>query len=308
MITFKNELIISFLSVLLTIMIGGCDSGSDLPFPTAKPKLVVNCLANPNDIFKVTVQLSSPLSSSADVVTRDSCIVEIQIPGAGSELFSFFPDGKGGGYYASPGLFPQAGNTYKLKIVDPVYGNVNAEDVIPILPAGYQLLAQSQIVSVDTIGFNLELIRYKCKVNFPQPQGTGSVYYHLLINELVHDIMGFDFNRPANIDVLVEDNTMVKVFNKSSLLISGNSNLKDFILEFECLAENKPNLQTIKNLNFELRMVSKNYYNYFSSINYQLKSGGNPLENPPPLFTNVKEGLGVFGGYNSASNTIKFPE
>ncbi len=305
-----NKLLLKYLHLVFLFVIFACESGNELPFPLENQKLVINCFASPNDLFKVKVQLSSELNAQQSESVRDSCIVEIQIPGKGSEFLVFVPDGFGGGSYSSSSLYPQPGNKYKLRVLDPKYGSVSAEEVIPFLPLNLMPSPALKILKRDTSSINVETIRYNCNIKLPVNPTLDPLYYHLLINEIVHVENGNDFIRPALIGLSVEDNTSIQVFNGSTLLISSlqNTGTNEIELDFECLAENKIMSETIKEVNFEVRVVSKNYFNYFSSINYQLKSGGNPLENPPPLFTNIKEGLGIFGGYNQLKSTIKFPD
>lgn len=293
---------------LLVVFLCSCAENGELPVPNDNDQLVVECLANSGEKFSVKVGLSSKLNELPNQTPRDSCVVEIQIPGVGSDFLNYFSDGKGGGKYISSNLYPQPGNSYKLKVSDPVYGSVVAEDVIPFLPSGIIFSPELKVLSKETI-LDKEIIKYQFGCKVPISKNTNPVYYHIILSELVHNVNGKDSLRGAKIDLAIESNSNIKVLNNSSLLILGiqNSNENTIDLEIECKTSIAKDSEKLKALNTEVRAVSKNYFSYYSSIYYQIKGGGNPLENPPSLFSNVKGGLGIFGSYSVLTNSVNFP-
>lgn len=290
--------------IVFTISLFACNTGDQLPVPVDKPELVVYCWMNPNKIFSVNISLSDPLNAQPQTVVRKDCIVEIQIPGKGSEILYSLKDGN----YISTGMYPEPGKLYKMKIIDPVYGKVSSEETMPFLPANIQFEDTLYKISEKVIG-DYTTIKYKYSLQLPSTSVSIPNFYQLLVQDEFLNQSGKDSLRTVTIDPTSENNTSIKVFNKVSLLINiekatleGKSNI-----EFDFETSHLTNIETPLNLQLELRCISSNYYKHFNSIYYQLKGSTNPLENPPPLFSNISNGLGLFGGYYPIRKDIKYP-
>ncbi len=86
------------------------------------------------------------------------------------------------------------------------------------------------------------------------------------------------------------------------------TNLRDnLILKFRAIARLPNENQPIKELYVEVRNISKDYFDFYSSASSQLQqSDHHPfIHNPPsPLHTNIENGYGYFAGYSAAKDTI----
>lgn len=290
--------------LLIMLLQIACNTGDQLPFPVNKPQLVVYSWINPNKLFSVYISLSDPLNAQPQTEFRKDCIVEIQIPGKGSEFLSSLNDGN----YISTNMYPEPGKLYRLKIIDPVYGKVSSEETMPFLPSNIEFGDTLRKFSEKILG-DYTINKYKYSLQLPSTSISIPNFYHLLIKDEFIDQFGKDSMRYVSIDPAIENNTLVKLFNEGSLLINvekatleGKSKIE---IEFETSYLTAK--ETPLNLELELRCISGNYYKHFNSIYYQLKGNVNPLENPPPLFSNITNGLGLFGAYNPILKQIKYP-
>jgi hypothetical protein len=55
----------------------------------------------------------------------------------------------------------------------------------------------------------------------------------------------------------------------------------------------------------ELRSISKEYYDYQTSLNEYWNADGNPFAQPVQVFTNIENGFGIFAGFGKSSDTLR---
>jgi hypothetical protein len=55
----------------------------------------------------------------------------------------------------------------------------------------------------------------------------------------------------------------------------------------------------------ELRTVSKEYFDYYTSVNTQSGANGGPLDDASVLNDNIINGEGIFVGYSTSVNSSK---
>lgn len=65
-----------------------------------------------------------------------------------------------------------------------------------------------------------------------------------------------------------------------------------------------PNYTFFGTYSFYLYSISKDYYLYLSSLAQFNNSNGNPFSEPVQVYSNVTNGLGIFGGYSSAKDSV----
>ena len=62
----------------------------------------------------------------------------------------------------------------------------------------------------------------------------------------------------------------------------------------------------IDSIDFELQTEDATYSNYLKSIQKQQSAADDPFAEPVLLYSNIKEGLGVFSGYSVKNRKVKF--
>ena len=204
-----------------------------------------------------------------------------------------------GNYYSN--IKPEANNKYKLVVDTENYDQVTAESKLPTLV---------KITSLEKIKIeNDDFFDYTVKIKFEDPANEDNYY---LISQPKKRVQYFEIDDP-----IIKWHTRMqqypifsdKAFNgktyELSLKIDINYNEWD---NFE---------QTVKwnhYIKFHLYSISKEFYLYAKSYSdQQPEYGDNMLDyfqtglmEPKPIYTNIKNGLGIFAGYSLAVDSLYF--
>lgn len=281
----------------------GCDSNEEFPYPLPEKKLVAECIYKTGEKFIVRVFLPKALNDTTIYEYRTDCKVEIQAAGSSTDILKLEP---GKNYYVSSKV-AQATNFYKLKIEDPVYGVITAEDIVSKPP----------LVVLEPVSFDSKrdttskgiVYHYEVKLNVPLSDGLSPLYYNVLLTERLKQVNGQIIERNSQISNISPSISNVDIlYHKAGILIEGEPNSQNNLnLKLTCSSLEIPAKDSLIDVKLDIRSTSENYFLYYNSINKQVAQSGNPFEPPSPLYTNVKNGLGIFGGYNSELRVLSIP-
>ncbi len=197
---------------------------------------------------------------------------------------------------------PEIGKTYTIKIEDPIYGKAEATDRLPAKIEG-EIDGLSNLVETDLpegkkrVVFTLDL--------HVKDRPIEDNFYHVYVEYRLKSDPGFRrFFQVSNAEN--NDPSLTLYLLNQSILMDGqlfDGQKKQ--LKLTCQAELDPG-QEIQDVQVEMRHVSPNYYEFHRTQAIQVSNGGSPVAEPTPLFSNVKGGVGFFGGFNPTRDTIPF--
>ena len=292
---------------MLCFALFSCQTNEQVIFPAEEKKLVIESVFNTDNNFEVKVYLPKTLSETGAYEYRPNCKVEIQLPGKTINL-NYNSVSKS---YVSTNSQPIKGTLYKLRVEDPVYGIVTSDEIIPLSPNDISIdNIIKNIVSVDTSLSKGILYNYNLEMKIPLTNGLTPVLYNIILKEKIKQ-NGNIIERPVEISSVGDSSPIVQImYHKAGILIDGNENNGSNILNLTLSCSTYENLpqDSLIAVSFDLRNVSENYYKYYNSVNLQILQANNPLESPPPLYTNIKNGYGIFAGYNTVKQSINFPK
>jgi len=314
-ITFTRLL---FFFIFLTAITSSCDKKTELEFPKEEQKITVLCNFSPDQPFSIELSTSKSIApNSSNILEIENAIVEIckgddqveKIPET-SEL-----DGKV--RFLSMQSSPKTDEIYTLKI--------NADGLPPIIakssipqPIKIEHTALGEIfeenLGPENIGYHARIA-----LNFFDPVGEKNYYQINFYQELAN----------AN---NVQDSSVqlapIFYFEDIDESIAGDRNvldggvlIKDFTFDgtskelvFEpYFVYNKLNF-TPRNIVVELRTVSEEYFQYYTSIYRQVNQVSNagvdsfnenvPFSDPNIISSNIKNGYGIFAGYSKSTTKV----
>ncbi len=196
---------------------------------------------------------------------------------------------------------PQIGKAYTLRIQDDLYGEVEATDRLPAIIDGaidgYADLVQTDLPEgKKRIVFTLDL--------HIQDRPIEDNFYHIYVEYRLKSDPGFRrFFQVSNAEN--NDPSLTPYLLNQSILMDGqlfDGQKKQ--LKLICQADLDPG-QEIKDVQVEMRHVSSHYYEFHRTQAIQVSNGGSPVAEPTPLYSNVKGGVGFFGGFNPTRDTIQ---
>lgn len=210
--------------------------------------------------------------------------------------------------YINPGFVPQVGVNYEIRASAPNVEPVNSNNTIP--EAVQVISASFDSTLVETSQFKLGQRDIWINVAFQLEEKPGDQFYHFYAYRqsiLWADTTGvpdYTFQDLYFHNDLIDLNNSSGlgstglVYTDNSLLFkddSGSSNFVSFDIGFT-FPHTK---EAVRNLRFELRTVSEEYYKFHVAKRKQELVNNDEFAEPIISFSNIEGGLGLFGGYNT---------
>ena len=197
------------------------------------------------------------------------------------------------GWYKSLNYFPIEGKNYTLKVIVPNYDTIYAETKIP------------QKTKIDTVTYNYEItndgyseyMNFYYNLKFTDPAKEKNYYYF----DLKYYYYGLNDALYKTYDPLIEtklyndgsfsnNNSEIKgIFSDS--LFNGETYTFKYQYEFNDYQYNDTLI-----LKHSLFTISRDAYLFYKTIFLQYKNAENPLVEPVVIYSNIKNGTGIFAG------------
>jgi len=267
--------------------------------PESRQQLVLMGLFSQKDTFAVQLTKSYPITYDSHELDYKELIyvkngtIELYENGILIDTLKHQKEG----YYQAPGFIPSAGKTYAVRASAPGFEEtIHAKSSIP---------EPVKIHKLDTSQSNTILY-------FNDPQNEKNYYWSF--------IKRFDYleyygpNHPDNWlwigDHADNDYRYAPAAAQSNLrLILEDSELNHQTGTFEMELTLKARARMgYSILIIYLANLSEDLYKYLYTLNQQVKTTGTILPEPVILYDNVENGIGIFGGYGAAVDTLIFDE
>ena len=305
----------NIIAICLTIiMVSSCEKDIKVNVPEQPKKLVIHGVTAMNNPFRVTIGKTAGI---LDLTTNDT----YKVTDALVLLYennvlkdTLVPNQNNSVYVVKRNTVVQAGKTYLLKAEAPGLTSAEAETVTPNTIA-IQSITRRQNVRTDANGRQLDELKitfaddgtqtnnYIVKVRRPTYYNGTSVEYSGIYCMRSSDK---DIERGNNVDptdfescIDQEFFMMDKNFNgrvKEILLFVDHEELRSFT--------HPVNNRTMRPL-VELNSITPEHFKYRKSYDAYQDSEDNPFAEPVLVYTNVKNGYGVFTTYSIARDTIR---
>ena len=292
-----------YISIIIFLMSAwSCTKTLDFKEAETDQQFVINCIISPDSTF------SAIISKSHSVIRFQPFELVTNVP------LNLYEDGNLiGEISAKNGIYrddfkPQSGKTYRLM------AEIDGKEV----DATTQIPEKVDIVSVDTTtvqsqwGYN----ELNFKISFDDPDGED--YYRLVV---LQDVLtrydwgndsityyrqyyssGVDSNDPVFKTLYNDfgDNQLDSgPDNHYNLFSDVNFNGQKYSIQFKVnsFQEGNPDIIYYK-YEIHLLKMSKEFFNYLKYLNLYNYYHDDPFSEPVPVYSNVNNGTGIFGGYN----------
>jgi len=312
--------------ILLLATIFSCTKTLDFDEANNESQFVLNSIIWPDSVFAASISKSTSILMDKQVG---------QITGGTLDLYE---DGTlltqitspTGQFYAS-GIKPKAGKSYRI-VVNSNGKQLEAETTIP---------DQAEILSIDTSSvkdeYGYKRINYKVKIKDP----IGDDYYRIVVmNETLSKMTFIDSEKKKTTayylqnmqySILSDDPVFNSVYNNmgEDIIDMGPENDynifpddyfkgKEYSVQFQISPygygyynpyssgsvynPNSPNNTIFERNTIHIQKLSKDLYNYLKYLKLYNHYHDNPFSEPVPVYSNVKNGTGIFAGFND--NTV----
>ena len=301
----KNIILI----ITFIILVISCTNEINIDLPNIKPKPVINCIFNPDSIFKLNISKTKKITDT-NIYYINNADVDLF---SDNKLLGKFNNSSNGNYILS--LNPNKNTNYEVRVSIPNYKTITADSNIPTKIK--ILKATCAFKRRDEYGDCIDEIA----IEFNDPHDVENYYELLFFSQ---------YNKTDNIDLcnfIINDPIIISEgdldYNPRTLIFSDNLfNGKTAKIKLEFYGpypyiDSQFIPERGDPLYVNLRSVSKSYYKYKKywtrhSYNQNTDEHLDDPETllflgiPSPMYTNIENGYGIFAGYSSDVKKIKF--
>jgi hypothetical protein len=281
--------------LLLTFSFTACKKVLDDELPYGKPSLVINSAIDPSEEIEIHITTGVSIRDSAQIKGVTNAVAEIFENGISVGKAKH----EGFGFYKLSDFLPKHGSKYSIVVNVDNFEPVSAMSAIPNeIPAQNFRLKDSAYTDqwgnrYSSVSFSIadapeeNFYMAELYVYYPEREIYSPVY--LSVTDPGFDgVYGSGF-------IIFDD----KRFNGRNYIFEGSfyaDNFGPVINEDpdEPMWEPEEKIYIVR-----FSTLTKDLYLYKSSFFKHLDNQGNPFSEPVPVFTNIKNGLGIFGGRNS---------
>jgi hypothetical protein len=304
----KTSKYVILIVLFFGIILNSCQERyHDVELPQMNPKLVVNSLFNEGERIRVSISTSLGRNSTEQYTPVINATVNLYENGewveelkGGQNTINIFGDTIGKWFYFSRTTLPKAENVYKINVEAPGFESISAESKVP---------QKTVIHVVDTAWIKIEW-DYYLRVYLEMENPSEKHWFYLgtaNLNPIFSSsggedppIIGFNkryFNFRVN-DPLI--GTRERRANEDFPLFSNEL----FPGDFYKFAIEVNRLNTIgESFAVDLITLSDEAYKYLQTVT-DFKNNDIRYSEPVKIFSNVKDGLGIFAAINTSCDTV----
>lgn len=280
-----------WLSIFCSFLLLTCERAIPFPEMETAPVLVVNSFFTPSSTWQVTLSQSSPLDSMVTFTPIiDGQVNILDLTTNQTIVLSHQKEG----FYSTTTSLPQVNHTYQLSANADGFTSVSATTTIP--PTPQMQLNRYQASSFQNQAnylFDLSIDDNPSEINFYfiEVQYILETPTQILSEKATH--FSFDPN---------SDNEAVSIDHqnlKRSYLTDENFNGVTYTTQIGAsspLLKRRTNADVLKAI-ISIKSINEAGYLYFKSIE-RFETGGELFSEPPSVFSEIENGLGIFAGYS----------
>ena len=298
------------LTVIIFLFFCSCYRTTEIDIPSSEKRLTANCYFSPDALWEVFLSESaSVLDTSRNSKIVSNAQVIISDDGGKSDTLKFFND-----RYLSASK-PIVGRYYNLTIIAPNFPILTARDYIPQQATNFGGRLDTSIISIDYDALLTPVEFYNLFFEFNDIE-TEKNYYRVNLYSfdkkyLKKDSIRYD-SLFEEIDIRTNDPTAVKTHKEQPFILiedklfnGKNKSIIGLMSRYVFLNAqidlNQPIENQRRDLEFylEIQTLSESTFSYEKSYISQQFNRVDPFSEPQNVYSNVKNGFGIFGGYQS---------
>lgn len=281
---------------LVILLLISCQKETEIDIPRSNPKITVACFLVPGKQIEVFIHESIHIydNQSVPIITAN---VELY---SGDYFIATIPHDSSG-IYCKPNLVPTVGKSYTIIVNVSKFDKIIAHTNIPV-PVSLDSIQLKRFVGTSKQGRSLSKLNIYFKDSLTKP---GWYQYNCNVctdstNMFGSLCIGNWFSYHASI---LESGDKENDLFANNLYNENNKFLDLFYEEPEYMF--LPGDTVIYSLSAQIYSLSEEMFRYSKSLKHYNKNADNvwQLNNPPTVYSNIKNGYGIFAGM-SYSNVI----
>ncbi len=289
------------------LLLAGCERIIDYTIEPGDLNLVINGIINTDSSVQINLSKSIPVLDTGSIPYISDARLSLFENNTLAGIMTY----KDNGFYELPGNIPKTGSDYRVVVVTNDGTEASSTCNIP---------EPVDIISIDTLWkkqYNNYYTgsSYECIITADDPANVQNYYeiklYHNPASDTTEnrwpryfysDDPIFEFYRSENSIYPLHLDLETGVFSASSAFFSDELiNGKRFSVRLFIESWNQQGTYY-----FCLRSLTPDYYLYLRSLLLYQMADDNPLNERVQIHTNITNGLGIFGGYSTYTDSIEF--
>lgn len=284
----KKIIYLSYAAVICWLMTGCVRDAKNVTLPQSEAKLVVTAFISPDDtVLFVEITKSRPVLGQQDAYGLNNAVRDAQViisDGSQSLTLTFDETLQQYTYplQANPN-FVKAGATYFLSATTPDGKSVSATTTVPVnkIDAATAMITFKEYKDDNYTSNSIDFSFF----DIPNEENYYRVEAYIIYKQ--------DLREEGTSKVYFNDSREGSQFN---LYSDKNKDGKEFSA-VKGIYFNPSSFAIPQQLFVNVYSTSKEYYDYHKSVgSFQ---GDNPFSEPTLIYSNIKNGLGVFAGYTT---------
>lgn len=265
-------------------------------------KLVVNCFVTSDSTLELTISSTkSPYFTGSTFVDYDKC--KIDLFGPDNRNIDFVRSGNSNVFDIKEKLTKD--QNLKILVSYPGYESISSGTK---LPQAIKMISYQGIIEINEE--NEQVLSNRFIIN---PGNNKYMIVRHIVNKKVINLAGdtISFIDTSWINNISQNIMSVLPGNAVNTILFAelNENVENYI-EFESYDGFSKDLNLIEGYSsFELTACSEDYYKYMNTLqqyNWNASEENNSIILPVNIFSNIKNGYGIFAGYTKTIHKIKF--
>ena len=319
-----NNKIIAILKTTIVLLVAvfllSCDEEFIVEMDNTTNMIVVNSFFNSTDKLSVTVTKSMPPQKNKNVVELENAKVLLYKNDNFVEELTYLKTSEDTVGRFISGTIPVAGATYRIEAETPEEDIRQKVTTQSVLPEKVEIVSDTALwlkwITEEDTAF---VIRFYFEITFNDPPADN--YYYITAAAPVYELDTINNTReffcweyaeiltgelPGN-ELYINNALLFKdaTFNSTAKKITGTATMHSSPDGYHYNLDEKKKYFTDKSkLHIELHSLSKEAYNFCSSYAKKIKLSDDVYSEPVVIYSNVKNGLGIFAGENIFTKDI----
>lgn len=281
----------------ISILFTSCEVIVDVDIPLKQPSITVNSTINPDSTFFIQLTPSQHVLSNDQFLPINGATVNVYDEAG---LIETLLQNNAGFYEGT--LHPVPGNSYRIEVSHEDFVTVTSTDEVPLNSLSISSISYKNVIVEE---FNNE--EYTFTVEIEEPKGPN--YYEI---GLYGPALVYGFDEETGVQVVVDtilqayysfsdDPILNRNFSYdghfmhfSNEIVDGTFSLTFNSYIYSFFNQNVSEVEVI----VAIREISPALFRHRQSSNLQWSTNGDPFAEPAPVFSNIENGFGIFGGYH----------
>ncbi len=296
-----------YILIFCILTIFGCETVIDIDVANNDRVLVMNSIINPDSLFRVDVsETTGILNPETSIRGRDDAKISVFEGDDFIQELTYDPEKF---YYLTEDFKPKQNTNYRIEIEVDDHETVVTTTTLPALPPGIKSFNVDSSFEDGFKGFDFDL-------TFDDPAEENyyevKVYGYFYNREFDPDTNTYEIVDSTLVDFYLstDDQVVEEYFDYNRIIFNDKLfNGKEYTISLRPSFSVSDNLgDNFGQLLVDFRQLNEDYFEYERTTALQRWVDDDPFAEPVPVYNNIENGYGIFGGYSQKSVSINWKD